>query len=76
MGKGWAQISKMGVFLTHSHLDIRAGKCTVMDVILALVQCSGEVWNWNAKLVEQRGPVRTKAAKKSLGCSKVTGNAV
>ena len=76
LGKGKAHVGKMDAILTDSHLDTRIKRCVLMNVIGPKLEYSGEVWEGNAKSVNQLETVQMTAAKKVLGCSSTTSNTV
>ena len=67
--KGKAHVGKMDAILTDSHVDTRAKRCILMNMIVPKLEYAGEVWERNAKFVEQLEAVHMTAAKKLLRCS-------
>ena len=76
IGKGKSQAGNMDATLTDPHLDTRIKICFVMNVIVPKSEYAGEVWEGNAKFVQQLETVQMAAAKKILGCSSTTNNTV
>ena len=70
MGKGKSDVGKIDAILTDSHVDTRIKICILMNMVVPLLQCTGEVWEGNSKRMKQP----ETAAKTALGCSSTTGN--
>ena len=65
------------LLITDSHIiDTGIKRCILMNVIVPKLECAGEVWEENAKLVKQLETVQMTAAEKMLRCSRTTSNAV
>ena len=65
-------VGKMDAILTDSHLDTRIKMCILMNAIVPAR--AGEVWEGNAKLVEQLETAHMTSAKTILRCSSTTIN--
>ena len=51
---GESNVGKMDAILTDSHLDInRIEICILMNVIVRKLECAGQVWEGDAKIVHQ-----------------------
>ena len=74
MGK--AHVGKMDAILTESHLDTRVKRCILMNLTVPQLEYAGEVWEGNAKLVNQLETVQMAAVKKKVRCSSTTSNTV
>ena len=55
IGMGTAHIGKMDAILTDSHLGTRIKRCILMNAIVTELECAGEVWEGDAKLVKTAG---------------------
>ena len=44
MGRSKAHVGKTNVILTDSHLDTRARRCILVNVIVPKLEYAGEVW--------------------------------
>ena len=64
----------MDVILRDSRLDTRIKICILLNVILPKLEYAGEVGEGNKKLADKLETVQMSAAKKILGCSKITSN--
>ena len=65
--KGKAEVGRMDVILSDSHLDTRIKRCILLNVIVPKLEYVS-----NKKLAEKLETVQMSAAKKILGCSKTT----
>ena len=72
IGKGKAHVGKMDAILTDSHLDTRIKRCILRNVIVPELEYAGDIWEGNAKLVNQLEKVQRTAAKTILTCSSTT----
>ena len=75
-GKGKTYGGKMEAARTNLHLDARIKRCILMNVIVPTLECAGWGREGNAKFVKQLETVQMTAAKKVLGFSRMTSNAV
>ena len=64
IGQGKAHVGKMDAILIDSHLDTRIKRCSLLNVIVPKLECAGEVWEGNAKLIKQLETVQMTALKK------------
>ena len=65
----------MDAILTDPHLDTRLKRYILMNVIVPTLGFA-EVWEGNAKFVQQLETVQMEAAKNIPGCSSTTSNTV
>ena len=67
----------MHAILIDSHLDTGIEICILMNVIVRKLEYVGEVWEGNAKFVQQlETAVQITVARMILGCSSTTSNTV
>ena len=76
IGKGKSQVGKMDAILTDPHLGTRIKICILMNVVVPKLEYAGDVWEGNAKFVQQLETVQMTAAKNILRCSSTTRNTV
>ena len=73
--KGKGEVGRMDVILRDSCLDTRIKRCILLSVVVPKLEYAGEVWEGNKKLLADKlETVQVSAAKKILGCSKITSN--
>lgn len=55
IGKGKAEISKLGVILGNSYLDTRMERCALINMVLLKLEYAGEARARNANLAKYLG---------------------